>query len=175
MTGLGGGEGGAGRTASGMSMMIGNASKQIKQLLSSIDLHVISPAIERTYQWLMQYDPDSRLKGDLKIVARGALSLVTKEAAQVRRNEFLQFTGNPIDLQIMGLEGRAEILREAAKSLNLNPDRIVPSLSVLKQRAMMAQMAMAQQPQQQQQQAQANQNGQELENGAPVEDQFSPR
>lgn len=175
MTGLGGGEGGAGRTASGMSMMIGNASKQIKQLLSSIDLHVISPAIERTYQWLMQYDPESMLKGDLKIVARGALSLVTKEAAQVRRNEFLQFTGNPIDLQIMGLEGRAEILREAAKSLNLNPDRIVPSLSVLKQRAMMAQMAMAQQPQQQQQQAQANQNGQELENGAPVEDQFSPR
>lgn len=170
MTGLAGGEGGAGRTASGMSMMIGNASKQIKQLLSSIDLHVISPSIERTYQWLMQYDPDSALKGDLKIVARGALSLVTKEAAQVRRNEFLQFTGNPIDLQIMGLEGRAEILRETAKSLNLNPDKVIPSLSVIKQRAAMAQMAATQQ-----QQAQAQGNGQELQNGAPVEDQFSPR
>lgn len=170
MTGLAGGEGGAGRTASGMSMMISNASKQIKQLLSSIDLHVISPSIERTYQWLMQYDPDSALKGDLKIVARGALSLVTKEAAQVRRNEFLQFTGNPIDLQIMGLEGRAEILRETAKSLNLNPDKVIPSLSVIKQRAAMAQMAATQQ-----QQAQAQGNGQELQNGAPVEDQFSPR
>jgi len=171
MTGLAGGEGGAGRTASGMSMMITNASKQIKQLLSSIDLHVISPSIERTYQWLMQYDPDSGLKGDLKIVARGALSLVTKEAAQVRRNEFLAATGNPVDLQIMGIEGRAEILREAAKGLNLNPDKIIPSLSVLKQRAAMAQMAAMQQ----QQAAAAQGNGQELMDGAPVTDNYSPK
>jgi hypothetical protein len=179
MTGLAGGEGGAGRTASGMSMMIGNASKQIKQLLSSIDLHVISPSIERTYQWMMQYDPDSALKGDLKIVARGALSLITKESAQVRRNEFLQFTGNPIDLQIMGLEGRAEVLREAAKGLNLNPDKIIPSLSVLKQRAQMAQMAAQQQQmaaQQQQPSDPGNRKlpvgGQELMDGEPVTDNF---
>ena len=179
MTGMAGGEGGAGRTASGMSMMIGNASKQIKQLLSSIDLHVISPSIERTYQWMMQYDPDSALKGDLKIVARGALSLITKESAQVRRNEFLQFTGNPIDLQIMGLEGRAEILREAAKGLNLNPDKIIPSLSVLKQRAQMAQMAAQQQQMVAQQQQPSDPGsrklpvgGQELMDGEPVTDNF---
>ena len=171
MTGLAGGEGGAGRTASGMSMMITNASKQIKQLLSSIDLHVISPSIERTYQWLMQYDPDSGLKGDLKIVARGALSLVTKEAAQVRRNEFLAATGNPVDLQIMGIEGRAEILREAAKGLNLNPDKVIPSLSVLKQRAAMAQMAAMQQ----QQAAAPSGSGQELMDGTPVADNYSPK
>lgn len=171
MTGLAGGEGGAGRTASGMSMMITNASKQIKQLLSSIDLHVIGPSIERTYQWLMQYDPDSGLKGDLKIVARGALSLVAKEAAQVRRNEFLAATGNPVDLQIMGIEGRAEILREAAKGLNLNPDKIIPSMSVLKQRAAMAQMAAMQQ----QQAAVAQGNGQELMDGTPVTDNYSPK
>lgn len=167
MTGLAGGEGGAGRTASGMSMMIGNASKQIKQLISSIDINIVGPAVERCYQWLMQYDPDSGLKGDLKIVARGALSLVTKEAAQVRRNEFLQYTANPIDMQILGLEGRAELLRESAKTLNLNPDKLVPSLSKLRERQAMAQMAAMQQ--------QAMQgNGQELMNGAPVEDQFSP-
>lgn len=174
MTGLAGGEGGAGRTASGMSMMIGNASKQIKQLISSIDIHVIGPTIERAYQWLMQYDPDSGLKGDLKVVARGALSLVTKEAAQVRRNEFLMATGNPIDMQILGLEGRAEILRESAKGLNLNPDKIVPSMSVLKQRAMAAQMAQMAAMQQQQQPQQLPGNGQELQNGAPVTDNFQP-
>ena len=171
MTGLAGGEGGAGRTASGMSMMIGNASKQIKQLISSIDLHVISKTVERAYHWLMQYDPDADLKGDLKVVARGALSLVTKEAAQVRRNEFLVATGNPIDLQIMGPEGRAEILREAAKGLNLNPDKIVPSLSVIRERAAMQQMAMLQA---QQGQEKPTGNGQELQNGAPVTDNFSP-
>jgi hypothetical protein len=171
MTGLAGGAGGAGRTASGMSMMIGNASKQIKQTISSIDIHVIAPSVERAYQWVLQYDPDADLKGDLKIVARGALSLITKESAQVRRNEFLQATGNPIDMQIIGLEGRAELLREASKALNMNPDRVVPSLSVIKQRAAMAQM---QQMQMAQQQGGMGGNGQELMDGAPVTDNFSP-
>lgn len=182
MTGLAGGEGGAGRTASGMSMMIGNASKQIKQIISSIDIHVIGPSVERCYQWMLQYQPDAGLRGDLQIVARGALSLVTKEAAQVRRNEFLMTTGNPIDMQILGLEGRAEILREAAKGLNLNPDKIIPSVSVLRQRQFVQQVAALQQ-QQGPQNAEnpdgggegASQNGQELQNGAPVEDQFSPQ
>ncbi len=171
MTGLAGGEGGAGRTASGMSMMIGNASKQIKQLISSIDLHVIGPAVERAYQWLMQYDPDAGLKGDLKVIARGALSLVTKEAAQVRRNEFLVATGNPIDMQILGIEGRAELLREAAKTLNMNPDKLIPSTSKLKEREMLAQMAAAQA----QAAPQMPGNGQELVNGAPVVDNFQPQ
>lgn len=183
MAGFGGGEGGAGRTASGMSMMIGNASKQIKQLIGAIDMYVIGPSVERTYQWLMQYDPDAGLKGDLKVVARGALSLVTKEAAQVRRNEFLQITANPFDLQIVGVEGRAEILREAARGLNLNPDKIVPSSTVLRERAAMQQMQQmqqmmtmqAQQEQQNQQQSKkATSNNQELMNGAPVEDYFQP-
>ena len=178
MTGLAGGEGGAGRTASGMSMMIGNASKQIKQSISSIDIHIVEPLVERAYQWLLQYDPDADLKGDLKIVARGALSLVTKEAAQVRRNEFLQFTGNPVDMQIIGLEGRAELLRESAKALNINPDKVVPSISVIKQRAMMAQLQQQQmmlQQQEHERQLKGPQgNGQELMDGAPTTDHFQP-
>lgn len=180
MTGIGGGEGGAGRTASGMSMMIGNASKQIKQLVSSVDIHIIGPSVERCYQWMLQYEPDADMKGDLKIVARGALSLVTKEAAAVRRNEFLQVAlTNPVVQQIVGLDGAAELLRESVKGLNINPDKVVPSISVIKQRA--AQAVMEQQQMLQQQQAhEANMkakpkgNGQQLENGAPVEDQFSP-
>lgn len=171
MTGLAGGEGGAGRTASGMSMMIGNASKQIKQTVGSIDFHVIGPSVERCYQWLMQYDPDAELKGDLKIVARGAMSLVTKEAAQVRRNEFLQVALNsPVAQQVVGIDGVAELLRESVKGLNINPDKVVPSGTVLRQRAAMAQM---QQVQMAPQQGMAG-SGQQLMNGAPVEDQFQP-
>jgi hypothetical protein len=181
LTGFTGGEGGAGRTASGMSMMVGNATKQVKQIISSIDLHIIGPSVERAYQWVMMYMPENGLRGDLKVMARGALSLLTKEAAQVRRNEFLQFTGNPIDMQILGLEGRAEILRESAKSLNLNPDKIVPSTSVLRERAAMAQMAMMQQAAAQQGQPggqpDADRNGgsgQALTDGTPTTDNFSP-
>jgi len=165
------GDGGAGRTASGMSMMIGNASKQIKQLVGSIDKHVLAPAVQGLFDWKMAYDPLANYKGDLQIVARGALSLVTKESAQVRRNEFLAATMNPMDAQILGLEGRAELLRQSARTLDLNPDKIIPPVSVLKVRAAQTQAA---QTAQQAQQSPGPQNGQTLTNGAPVTDSFSP-
>ena len=175
MAGMTGGEGGAGRTASGMSMMITNASKMIKQLLASLDQYVIAPMVERQYQHTLMYKPELGLTGDLKIVARGALSLVAKEAAQVRLNEFLMATGNPVDMQIIGLDGRAELLRQAVKRLDINTDRVVPPASVLRERQAMAQMQqMAAMQQQQAQQGQPQGNGQELMDGAPTTDNFQP-
>jgi hypothetical protein len=51
----------------------------------------------------------------------------------LRRNEFLQATANPIDAQIVGIPGRAEILRETAKDLNMDTTRIVPPREQLMQ------------------------------------------
>lgn len=167
------GDGGAGRTASGMSMMIGNASKQVKQVISSLDIHVIGPSVQGLFDWKMAYDPLANYQGDLQIVARGALSLTTKESAQVRRNEFLQQTANPFDMQIIGLDGRAEILRQTVKTLDMNPDKIVPSPSIVKARAAQAQQqqAAAAAPQGQ---PPAPGGGQQLMNQAPVTDNFQP-
>jgi hypothetical protein len=169
---------GAGRTASGLSMMVGNASKVIKSLVSSIDINVTSKVLRRLFDWKMQYDPEVEFKGDLNIVPRGALSLQVKEAANQARLQFLQMTANPMDAQIVGLEGRAAILREAAKNLNMDPDKVVPPLSVLRMRAqqqamMQQQMALAQQGQQEE--TTGPQSGQVLEDGTPVTDNFSPQ
>lgn len=176
LAGLAGGDGGAGRTASGLSMMITNASKQVKQAIASLDMNVISRCVERTYQWLMQYRPELGLKSDLGIQARGAMSLIAKEAAQVRINEFLAATGNPIDMQIIGLDGRAELLRHAVKRLDVNSDKVVPTATVVKQRAVAAQMQAMQQAQAPQGQGgkPPTGNGQTLEDGAPVTDAFQP-
>jgi hypothetical protein len=175
--GLGGGEGGASRTASGLSMQLGNASKQIKSQASSIDIHVVAPAIERQYQFEMLYNTDTEIKGDLQIQARGALSLMTKEQAQVRRNEFLMATTNPVDLSIIGVDGRAELLRESVKGLNMNPDKIIPSVTAVKMKAaaQAAQAAQAQQSMGAGQPGQPSGSGQELMNGAPTTDLFSPQ
>ena len=171
--------GGAGRTASGMSMMIGNAGKTVKKSLASIDMNVISPAIRGAYEFVMRYVGDPDMKGDLQIVARGAMSLVTKDTAQVRRNEFLMATANPIDMQIIGLDGRAALLREAAKTLDMNTEDIVPSASTVKLRAMQAQMQAQMQgangtPPQQAPQGQPPEKRQ-LMNGAPATDNFQPQ
>lgn len=118
---------GAGRTSSGLSMLISNAGKGIKQVINNIDRNVITPAIERLYQDNLRYSQDLDLVGDVQIVARGASSLVVKEAEALRRNEFMQIVLNsPVAQQIVGPSGTAELLRDAAKHLNTNVDRIVP-------------------------------------------------
>ena len=176
--------GGAGRTASGMSMLMSNAGKAIKQVVANIDDNVISPVVERLYYYNMRYGTDPDLKGDVNIVARGAISLIVKEQAQVRQNQFLQIAlTSPAAQQIIGVEGIAELLRQGAKTLDMNPDRIVPPVEIIKQRMAQAQAA---QLAQQQQLAQATGQveaggtppnpspGAQLENGAPVTNNFAP-
>jgi hypothetical protein len=123
---------GAGRTSSGLSMLISNAGKGIKQVISNIDRSVIVPSIERLYQDNLRYSKDPDLIGDVKAVAKGATSLVVKEAEAIRRNEFLQLVLNsPVAQQIVGMDGAAELLREQARSLSGNVNRIVPDRPTL--------------------------------------------
>lgn len=145
---------GAGRTSSGLSMLISNAGKGIKQVINNIDKRVIVPAIERLYHDNLRYSEDPELVGDLQIIARGAASLVVKEAEAMRRNEFLQVVLNsPVAQQIVGPEGTAELLRQAAKNLDTNVDEIVPNkqdMTIMQQQQQMIQqlqqqMAMMQQ------------------------------
>lgn len=128
---------GAGRTSSGLSMLISNAGKGIKQVITNIDQNIIVPSIERLYQDNLRYSQNPDLIGDVRAVARGATSLVVKEAEAIRRQEFLQLVLNsPVAQQIVGMGGAAELLREQARNLNGNVDRIVPdrqTLSVMEQ------------------------------------------
>lgn len=141
---------GAGRTASGLSMLMDNASKGIKAAVLTID-HVITMVVSRFYVHNMMYNPDPYIKGDFKIVARGAMGLIHKEQISIRRNEFLAATANPVDLQIVGPEGRAYLLREMAKGLQMDTDKLVPSLDMMKFKADKVQAAMQQMQSQQQQ------------------------
>ena len=139
---------GAGRTASGLSMLMDNAAKGIKTAITRID-HVVTMVVERFYIHNMLYNPDPFIKGDFRVVAKGAMGLIAKEAVQTRRNEFLAATANPVDLQIVGMEGRAYLLRELAAGLQMDTDKIVPSPEMLKFKSQQAavQQIMTQQAQ----------------------------
>jgi hypothetical protein len=144
---------GAGRTASGLSMLMENAAKGIKQAILSLD-KAISEMLTRFYDHLMIYDSDTSIKGDMQIVASGVVGTLLKETQQQRRNEFMQLTANPFDMQIIGPAGRAVLLREAAKALNIDVDKIVPTPEeiLMAQRAQLEAAAQApQQPQPMQQ------------------------
>tara|TARA_R110000868_G_scaffold100451_6_gene276256 strand:- start:2092 stop:4176 length:2085 start_codon:yes stop_codon:yes gene_type:complete len=119
--------GGAGRTASGLSMLMGSAGKGIRQVVMHTDFEVIGPTVTAQYNWNMQYVDREDIKGDCEIIPRGAVTLANRDQLNVRRVEFLQATANPIDAEIVGIPGRAAILREVAKGLAMPVDDIVPS------------------------------------------------
>jgi hypothetical protein len=118
---------GAGRTASGLSMLMGSAGKGIRQVVMHIDNDVIKPVVKRQFVYNMRYDPDEAIKGDAEIIPRGAINLAVRETVNVRRVEFLNATANPVDMQIVGIDGRAALLREVAKGLQMPVDEIIPS------------------------------------------------
>lgn len=159
---------GAGRTASGLSMLMDAANKGLKGVVANVDLRVIKPLLEKLYAHNMMYLADNTAKGDAQVVARGAISLMQLETLQLRRNEFLQVTANPIDSQIVGMGGRAEILREVAKGLEMDVSKIVPP------REQLVQLQQAQAAMQAAQQPARPGGGETLMNGAPVTDNFSP-
>lgn len=146
---------GAGRTASGLSMLMDNAAKGIKQALSYTD-KVVGDIVERYYIHNMMFHDDPYVKGDYNVVAKGASGLIAREQMNVRRNEFMAATSNPIDMQILGMEGRSYLLKETAKSLGLNVEKFIPSeqqMRFMQEQAQQQQMLMAMQQQAQQQQA----------------------
>src|SRR5690606_14594831 len=65
-------------------------------------------------------------RGDEQIDVKGVNYAVKREQDRMRQLEFLQLTGNPLDMQIVGVEGRANVIRSIASNLGLDHERVVP-------------------------------------------------
>ena len=117
--------GGAGRTASGLNMLMGNAEKVLQTVSANIDTDVLEPLLEHLYDMVMLTDTSGMLSGEEEIRVLGSEAATEHTAAQQKRLQFLQITANPIDAQIIGEVGRARLLRALAQDLDL-PDDIIP-------------------------------------------------
>ena len=147
--------GGAGQTASGMSMLMNSAFRGIKQAILNVDLDIQHPAVERMFIWNMLHLPDEEygsLKGDAKVMPRGITAMLMREQQQIRLQEFLNLTNNETDMLIIGVEGRATVLREVARLYDLPEDEIIPDKETLRARVISMQ-------QQAEEEAQADESG----------------
>ena len=118
--------GGAGETASGLSMLMTAAARGMSLVIARTDKDIIKPTLTRLYNWLMQYG-DPKLRGDAQVVPRGLLASIVKHENQVRQLEFLQVMNNPLDQQYIGIEQRATVAREWASGLGLPIEKVVPT------------------------------------------------
>jgi hypothetical protein len=111
---------GIGRTASGISMLMGAANLNTKTAMKSIDKMLASVG-HATFAFLMQFDPDPEIKGDLEVKATGTASLVAKEVLTQKLLQLQQLAQDPANAPFANREG---IWRETVKSLDLDDEKL---------------------------------------------------
>lgn len=117
-----GGIQGIGRTASGMSMLMGAAKENIKTVVRNIDDYLLVPLGKALFAFNMQFDFDKDFVGDLEVVAMGTTSLMRNEVRSQKVMQFLQITANPMDAPFVK---RDYLLRELAEALDMDPEKVV--------------------------------------------------
>jgi hypothetical protein len=170
---------GIGRTASGLSILLQNSAKILQTVAANVDRDVVSKVLEGLYDMIMLTDKSGLLTGDETVKVLGVVVAMQRETERSRQLEFLQLTANPIDMQIIGPKGRAQVLRSVSDKLGLPGADIVPSTEQLEAQqkaaaAMAAQQGAPGHMQQPPQQAQPGAQAQGAQAGSPVNAQQGP-
>ena len=111
------------RTASGMSMLLGASSLNIKTVIKNLDDFLLKPLGESYFQWNMQFlESNLDVKGDLEVKATGTNSLMQKEVRSQRLTMFLQTAQSPAIAPFVKI---SKLVSELAYSLDLDPDEIL--------------------------------------------------
>jgi hypothetical protein len=140
------GAGGAGRTASGLAMLMGNASKILQTVSANIDRDVMEPALLQLADLIMLTDTTGILTGEEKISVQGVNVAIQRETIRQRQIEFLQATMNPTDQKIVGIKGRGAILRAVSSTIGLDGEEVVPNDDTLEKMQQAEQKAQQQGP-----------------------------
>jgi hypothetical protein len=113
---------GVGKTASGMSMLMGAAALNIKAVVKNVDDYLLTPLGESMYAFNMQFNFDQKYIGDLAISAKGTESLMRNEVRSQKLMQFMQLSANP---QFAPFIKMHYLLSEIASSLDLEAERVV--------------------------------------------------
>jgi len=117
---------GVGRTASGISMLMSAANGSIRTVVKNVDDYLIAPIGRAFFAFNMQFDFDESIRGDLEVKANGTESLMANEVRSQRLMQFLQVTSNPMLAPFAKMD---YIVREIAKSMDLDPDKVTNSMA----------------------------------------------
>jgi hypothetical protein len=118
---------GTGRTAAGLSMLLGGANLSIKTVIKNIDDFLLKPMGECMFFWNMQFNKDHpEIKGDLEIKPQGTAAVMQKEVRSQRLMTLLQTVGNPMLAPFIKIPN---LVRELAISQDIDPDLLVNDIN----------------------------------------------
>ena len=132
---------GTGRTAAGLSMLMGSAGLSMKTVIKNIDDMLLKPLGEAYFQWNMQFNEEAEdIQGDLEIKPRGVAAVMQKEVRTQRLTSLLQTVANPMLAPFIKIPN---LMRELAISQDIDPDSLVNDANEAQLYAKMLQGMMA--------------------------------
>lgn len=131
---------GVGRTSSGISMLMNAAAGGVKTVIKNVDDYLLGPMGKSFFHFNMQFNFDKSIRGDLEVKARGTESLMANEIRSQRLMQFLQVGANPSLAPWMKSQ---YIIREIAKSMELDPDKVTNNIEEAQEQAMIMQKQQA--------------------------------
>ncbi len=148
---------GTGRTAAGLSMLLGSAGLSIKTVIKNLDDHLLKPMGEAFFQWNMQFNEENPdIEGDLEIKPKGVASVMQKEVRSQRLIALLQTVANPMLAPFIKIPN---LIKELAISQDIDPDSLVNDMN---QAQIYAEMLKGMQPDAQQGQQQPESGGPQI-------------
>lgn len=122
------GASGALRTAQGLNTFVENTMRGLKMVMTDIDQGGIARVARLTADWVLLYDKDQSIKGDVYVRSVGLIGRVLKVQRDAARLQLLNLCLNSELLtQSIGVGGIIELFRPSLVDLDINPDDILPS------------------------------------------------
>jgi hypothetical protein len=139
-------------------MLMSAANGSIRTVVKNIDDYLLAPLGKAFFRFNMQFNFNEEFaKGDLEVKASGTESLMANEVRSQRLMQFLGVVQNPVLAPFARMD---YIITEIAKSMDLDPDKVVNNLADAAIQAKLLQQFQAQVGEQQQ--------GQPGQEGAPA-------
>lgn len=83
------------QTTGAVRIMNENAGAIVRRLGARLDDHIIEPLVRMFYDFLLQYGPRADEKGDINVVAQGAIALLEKDLEVALLEKLTPYVGDP--------------------------------------------------------------------------------
>jgi len=122
------GNSGAMRTAQGLAIFTEAASRGMKMVIGTTDRLVTREIVKKTANYVLLYDDDMELKGDVEVNPSGVMGKILKAQQDQQRIQVMNIVlGSPTLTQMIGAKGVMALFRPSVEDVNINPDDVVPS------------------------------------------------
>ncbi len=107
-------------TVGGMQILVANASSLLRRMARIFDDSITKPHVTAYYDWMMEFGEDDSIKGDFRVVPRGASALVAKD---MRATFLTQAVPQMLVNPAFGIDP-ARYFKEVAKLNGLAPEDV---------------------------------------------------